>query len=283
VGLCTLGLCIGTLPRRRALLLCGVFAPVLLGAAFVAAHLEQRDGALPVVPLLAVAAAFAGCAWVYARASGNGRLAVLALILVMAQGLLGGMTVIFRLPPSVLVLHLATSMLFLSAATTLAFRTSERIPAAAPRSPLLWVTAAAVYLQIVLGAAVRHTGAGLVCVDLPYCRGALWPTGVHPAVHLHMAHRALAFVVFALVSWNAARIARGASGAVRALALAGPGLVLVQIALGVVTILTFKDLVPVTAHLFVAALLFADLVSLLVLCRPAEARAPAPQAVGAPA
>jgi heme A synthase len=283
VGLCTLGLCIGTLPRRRALLLCGLFAPVLLGAAFVAAHLQQRDDALPVVPLLLVAAAFAGCAWVYARASGNGRLAVLALILVMAQGLLGGMTVIFRLPPTVLVLHLATSMLFLSAATTLAWRTAQREVVAAPRSPLLWITAAAAYLQILLGAAVRHTGAGLVCVDLPYCRGALWPTGVHPSVHLHMAHRALAFVVLALVAWNAARVARASTGVVRALAWTGPLLVVVQIALGVLTIATFKDLVPVTAHLFVAALLLADLVSLLVLCRPVEARAEAPQPVGAPA
>jgi heme A synthase len=283
VGLCTLGLCIGTLPRRKALLLCAVFAPVLLAASFVASHLQQRDDALPVVPLLVVAASFAGCAWVYARASGNGRLAVLALILVMAQGLLGGMTVIFRLPPTVLVLHLATSMLFLSAATTLAWRLSQREHGAPARPALLWITAGAAYLQILLGAAVRHTGAGLVCVDLPFCRGALWPTGVHPSVHLHMAHRALALVVLALVCWNAARLARASSGLVRALAIAGPVLVVVQIALGVLTIVTFKDLVPVTAHLFVAALLLADLVSLVVLCRPAEAHAQDAQPLGAPA
>jgi len=39
----------------------------------------------------------------------------------------------------------------------------------------------------------------------------------------------------------------------------------------------------VTAHLLVAALLLADLVSLLVLTRPAEAPQPAREAVGAPA
>jgi heme A synthase len=283
VGLCTLGLCIGTLPRRKWMVLCGLFAPVLLGAAFAAAHAHQRDGAAPAGLLLLVVACFAGCGWVYARASGNGRLAVLALVLVMAQGLLGGMTVIFRLPPTVLVLHLATSMLFLAAATTLAWRTSDRQLARGTRTGLLWLTAAAVYLQIVLGAAVRHTGAGLVCVDLPFCRGALWPSGVHPAVHLHMAHRALAFVVLVLVVWNAVRLAREASGLFRALALAGPLLVAVQISLGVLTIATFKDLVAVTAHLFVAALLVADLVSLLVLARPVEARAAAPEPAGAPA
>jgi heme A synthase len=282
VGLCTLGLCIGTLPRRLWLLLCGVFAPLLLGSAFVAAHWQQRDGALPVLPTLLVLMGFAGCIWAYGKAQGTGRLAVLALGLVMAQGLLGGMTVIYRLPPTVLVLHLATSMLFLVVALVLALRLSEAA-ASGVRTPLLWATAALTYFQILLGATVRHTGAGLICTDLPYCRGALWPTGVHPAVHLHMLHRAVAFAVLALVCWNAMRLARSSTGLVRALAWAGPALVVVQIALGILTIATFKDLVPVTAHLLVAALLLGDLVALLVLTRPVEARAAAQDPVGAAA
>lgn len=282
VGLCTLGLCIGTLPRRLWLLLCGVFAPVLLGGAFAAARMQQRDGALPLVPTVLVVAGFAGCAWVLARAQGAGRLAVLALALVMAQGLLGGLTVVYRLPPTVLVLHLATSMLFLAVALVLAWRMSGAVTDVA-RTPLLWATTAATYFQIVLGAAIRHTGAGLVCRDLPYCRGAIWPTHVHPAVHLHMLHRAVALAVLALVCWNAVRLARGATGLVRALAWAGPVLALTQIVLGVLTITTFKDLLPVTAHLLVAALLLADLVSLLVLTRSAESPQAARDALGAAA
>src|SRR2546426_6900815 len=50
VGLCTLGLCIGTLPGRLWLPLCGVFAPVLLGGAIAFARLQQRDGSLPALP-----------------------------------------------------------------------------------------------------------------------------------------------------------------------------------------------------------------------------------------
>ena len=282
VGLCTLGLCIGTLAPRLWIPLCAVFAPLLLGSAFVAARWQQRDGVLPTVPALLVLVGFAGCAWAFGKAQGPGRLAVLALGLVMAQGLLGGMTVIYRLPPTVLVLHLATSMLFLVVALVLALRLSGP-PASGVRTPLLWATTALAYFQILLGATVRHTGAGLICTDLPYCRGALWPTGVHPAVHLHMLHRAVAFAVLALVVWNAVRVARGASGVVRILAWAGPVLVVLQIALGVLTIATFKDLVPVTAHLLVAALLLADLVSLLVLTRPAEAAETARAPIGATA
>jgi len=155
------------------------------------------------------------------------------------------------------------------------FRVFDRDPA--PRG-LLWLTTAAVYFQIVLGATVRHTGAGLVCTDLPYCRGALWPANVHPMVHLHMAHRAFALVVLLLVCWSSLRLARGSRGLVRTLAWAAPALVAVQIALGVSTILTFKDLVPLTAHLLVSAVLLADLVSLLSLgSAPAEERAAAAQ------
>ncbi|MFL5438699.1 MAG: COX15/CtaA family protein, partial [Myxococcales bacterium] len=131
-----------------------------------------------------------------------------------------------------------------------------------------------------LGATVRHTGAGLVCVDLPYCRGALWPAGVHPMVHLHMAHRAFALVVLGLSIGSALRLRRSESRLVRALAWAGPLLVGVQIALGVSTILTFKDLVPLTAHLMVGALLMMDQVALLAVTRRAPAAESAPAALG---
>jgi heme A synthase len=67
---------------------------------------------------------------------------------------------------------------------------------------------------------------------------------------------------------------------VRALACAAPALALFQIGLGIVTILTFKDLVPVTAHLLVAALLLADYVALLAMTREP---AVLPVALGAPA
>src|SRR5438270_632568 len=163
VGLCTLGLCIGTLAPRLWIPLCAVFAPLLLGSAFVAARWQQRDGVLPTVPALLVLVGFAGCAWSFGK----------------AQGLLGGMTVIYRLPPTVLVLHLATSMLFLVVALVLALRLSGP-PASGVRTPLLWATTGLTYFQILVGATVRHTGAGLICTDFPFCRGAFWPTGVHP-------------------------------------------------------------------------------------------------------
>jgi heme A synthase len=268
VGICTVALVVLTLRRALqgalALALAG-FSALILAASFWAGRVKHVSDELPILAVVLVAAGYAGCAWVVARARDlDGKLAAGALSLVMFQGLLGGLTVLYRLPTLVLVMHLATSMLFLSLMVILSMDRASTTPL--PRGPL-WLTAAAVYAQILLGATVRHTGAGLVCVDLPFCRGALWPSGVHAMVHLHMAHRAFAFVVLGLVFWSSLRIARSSRGLARALAWIAPALVVVQIALGILTIATFKDLVPVTAHLLVAALLLADYVALLAMTR----------------
>jgi len=265
------------------------FTPLVLGGAFVAAAGVSKTGSMPPLPAALALVGFAGCVATWILSRGASRLAVTALILVLAQGLLGGMTVVYQLPEAVLVLHLGTSMLFFSTLLVLAFRVTESTAPGAPAAPpmdaraalssealaavpagtraLLWTTAAATYLQILLGATVRHTGSGLVCTDLPFCRGALWPANVHPAVHLHMAHRAFAFVVAALVIATAVKLWSSADLWSRALARVSAALVAVQIALGVLTIVTFKELFSVTGHLLVAALLLGTYVALLVRAR----------------
>ena len=280
VGLCTVALVVLTL--RRALqgalaLALASFSTLLLGASFWAGRVKHINDHLPLAAVALVALGYAGFAWAISRArETDAKFATAALMVVLLQGLLGGLTVLYRLPTLVLVMHLGTSMLFLSLAVVLAVPHAQ---VAAPRGPL-WITAVAVYVQILLGATVRHTGAGLVCVDLPFCRGALWPEGVHPMVHLHMAHRAFAIVVLGLVCWSSLRVVRSSRGLIRALAWIAPALVLAQIALGILTILTFKDLVPVTAHLLVAALLLADYVALLAMT---QEPAPVPLSLGVPA
>ena len=275
-------------PRLVALLLS---MPLILGAGTWAGIARHRTGAVPAAAGLLVLAGYAAGLWALARARGVGRLSQAALLLVISQGLLGGLTVMYQLPVTVLVLHTATSMLFLSVLLWLAIslrhaaRAARAGPAgqvarAAAASPansgallaraegarLLTLAGAAVYLQILLGATVRHTGAGLVCTDLPWCKGALWPTGVHPAVHLHMVHRSFALLVAALVVLVGLRAAREAAAvgdrAARLVALALPALVAVQLALGVLTIWSLKELWTVTAHLLVAALLLAGCVAL---------------------
>lgn len=209
------------------------------------------------------------------------RLGVGALGLVIAQGVLGGLTVIFRLPTLVSTAHLATSMLFFSLIiyTWFRLRPTPVLPQQ-PLSPGL-VRASAigvvvVYTQMLIGALMRHLGAGLACTELPLCRGQVWPSGAHPNVLLHVVHRLNVFLVFAVTLWVLAAtrgLERDRGRVARTLAVLAPLLVAVQATLGWLSITSFLDVVPVTAHLGVAAALLADLVALHLYARGVPARA----------
>jgi heme A synthase len=197
------------------------------------------------------------------RDRGAVKVAGLAMALVIVQALLGAITVKFRLPPLVSTGHLATSMLFLSTVIYLAFRLRPKAaPALSPRVQQLTLTATVlIYAQMVLGAAVRHLGAGLVCRELVSCSGWL---GADLTMQLHMAHRIFAAVVLGFVLYTSVVAFRASRSW---LAIAAPLIVVVQMSLGLLTILTYRDIVPLTAHLAVAGLLLADVLALHLLSR----------------
>lgn len=206
------------------------------------------------------------------------RLALGAVALVALQASLGAITVVFKLPLVASASHLATSVAFFSLVLYLAHRLRPEAAAYAPARPRTVVGAAAVavYLQIVLGAFVRHTGSALACnTDLLLCDGNLWPR-FGPA-QLHMAHRLLGYTVALLVvgaTWEALR-----SGGPRvrlALASAAPALVFLQLGFGLLTVASYVALPVVTAHLATGVLLLADLVALFLALGPRGARFAAP-------
>jgi heme A synthase len=197
--------------------------------------------------------------WIY-KAS----LAGVALLLV--QSLFGGLTVIYRLPDLVSTTHLALALSFLVLATVLASAT-PRAARGRPRSTdststRTWaiVCAGLVFVQSALGALVRHTDAGLACVDFPLCLGRVVPPLVNAPITVHFAHRVLgmvaALVVLAFVFW-AHRV--GATERVRWWLMVAATLVVAQVALGVVSVVTRLAVVPVSLHTLVAAGLLAVL------------------------
>lgn len=203
----------------------------------------------------------------------------LAFGLVIVQAVLGGITVLLRLPTPVSTAHTATSLLFFLTTLYVAFRSrpetveSAALPAGAVRLAL--ASAVAIYFQMVLGGLVRHSGAALACVDLPLCRGSIWPDA-HPTVLIHVLHRLNGLMVAALVLASSVMTARAASGRplIRLLAIVAPLLVLIQIGLGVRAVQTFLDLATVEAHLAVATALLATQASIVLLGRPAARPAP---------
>lgn len=198
-------------------------------------------------------------------------LAALALALVIWQGILGGMTVKMKLPDAISTAHLGTSMLFFSLLILIAFCTrpaSRDVPAPAGVRRLIGAAAILVYLQIVLGALVRHTDSGLACTTIPWC-SASPSLGLDWRIVLHAAHRAGAVVAggLAIAASLAALRAPGENRVVRRIALVVPGLVVAQAALGVMSVLSALEVVTVTAHLGGGALVLASLVSMYLGAR----------------
>src|SRR5207247_8273672 len=111
-------------------------------------------------------------------------LGVGALGAVIAQGLLGGLTVLFFLPPAISTAHAGLAEVFFCLTVAIALFTSpawiqgdntdpDRRAADGTLRRLATTTTVLVYGQILIGAAMRHTGAGLAIPDLPLRFGVI--------------------------------------------------------------------------------------------------------------
>lgn len=191
-------------------------------------------------------------------------LALCALGTVVAQGVLGGLTVLFYLPPAISSAHAALAQTFFCIAVAMALFTGQRWIEEQPRvefdqhKPSLFTLALlsifVLYVQLILGAMFRHHGL------------SWWP---------HVANAAV--VSFVLV-WTAVRSLRVYSHieAVRRPAILMLSLVIAQLCLGFVAFLTRvewgKDavqpelpmVISTVAHVAVGALLLATAVVLAI-------------------
>jgi len=118
---------------------------------------------------------------------------------------------------------------------------------------------AIVFIQLFLGAWMRHSGAGLAIPDFPLAYGGILPPFGIAGVPIHFAHRIVGFVVAILAIWVAVRTLR-AYGEVAAFARPAGllvTLVLLQIVLGALTIWTGKGVLPTTFHVLNGAVILA--------------------------
>jgi heme A synthase len=204
-------------------------------------------------------------------------LGVGAVLLVIFQGILGGITVLYKLPRAISIAHLATSMCFFSLTIVIALRTAPLLPAVPPGVTRLrrsiGVAWYAVLGQIVLGGLVRHTASGLACLDVPLCNGSWWPA--FSPEQVQMVHRFGAAFAGALAIAVSLRVFRAGAGVrwLRALAMVPVVLVVVQIGFGVASVLSLLNLAIITTHLAVGAALLGSLVLLWGFCPAASSSA----------
>jgi cytochrome c oxidase assembly protein subunit 15 len=192
-------------------------------------------------------------------------LGIAALAAVILQGVLGGLTVLFFLPAPISTAHAGLAELFFCTTVAIALFTSsgwlERRDAV--DDPMLRRTATTtsvlIYTQILIGAAMRHTDAGLAIPDFPWMFGHVIPDHWNAAIAVHFAHRVGALVVTLAVLATSAHIwyhHRGRRLLVRPAALI-VALVAVQVTLGALTVLSQRDVWINSVHLVCGALVFA--------------------------
>ena len=206
------------------------------------------------------------------------RVGWLALAVVIAQGVLGGITVLFFLPTPVSVSHAGLAQLFFALVVSLAVFTSAgwdgrygRDGAAAqalagdePLRSLAVAVPLIICIQILVGAAMRHTGAGLAIPDFPLAFGQLVPPTWDAGIAVNFAHRVGAVItalVVAALATHVLRRHRNRGELVRPVVLL-VAIVSVQIALGAWTVWSERQIAINTAHVATGALLFVTSVVL---------------------
>ncbi len=208
-----------------------------------------------------------------------------AVVLVIVQGVLGGLRVNL-MENQIGIVHAALAQLFLGLLVLIALFTSRawhrwREQHAVPgggHAAYRWVLAATVliFVQLLLGATMRHQHAGLAIPDFPLAYGRIWPAAddallqranalrvdsrdFNPItafqVHLHMTHRLFGLLITAAViaAWRAMRRAHGAKAAPSRLGTLWLVLIVIQVALGAATVLSNKAADVATAHVAVGA------------------------------
>ncbi len=217
-------------------------------------------------------------------------LGVVALVAVIAQAVLGGLRVV-ELKDELGIFHACLAQAFLALVAFIALVTSrwwtrlreagappDAASALAALSKAAAVVTVLIYVQLALGATMRHAHAGLSIPDFPTAYGEAWPhidaaklaqinrqrdevLHLPPTtlvqIHLQMGHRMLAGVVaLAVLAMAALTWSRRAMlpASLRRLGLAGPVLIAGQISLGIATIWTNKAADIATAHVAVGAL-----------------------------
>lgn len=210
------------------------------------------------------------------------------LAFVVVQGIFGALTVTWRLAPPIVTLHLLGGLTTLAVLWWVCLRPEYR--ELHPRELILrraaLVALAALVVQVALGGWTSSNYAAVACPDVPTCQGSWWPSmnfrdafvlwhglgidyegGVLDAparVAIHFTHRLGALVAsVALATAAFMTISRARSPRLRIAGVAVAIALVLQIALGIATVVRGFPLGVATAHNAGAAMLVLAMVTLI--------------------
>jgi heme a synthase len=206
------------------------------------------------------------------------KLAWVAVGLVFAQAMLGGLRVLFdhlhitAIETSVgrlfAMAHACLAQIYVCTLFAVALALSRRWmqPASLAVAPASWrklaiACCALLVLQLGVAAVMRHSFAGLAIPTFPHStpEGGWLPVTWNFRVAIHFAHRAMALLLTAALLTLAVRVCidRVATSNVKLAAGCIVALLALQIALGIVSVLSHRDASYTTAHVLVGAALLA--------------------------
>ena len=221
--------------------------------------------------------------------------AFFALGLVIIQGLFGGLTVLLFLPTPVSVIHAILAQTFLMVTIFISYGLSkeranrmlnESIDYKVLRFPTYLVTSI-VFIQLIIGALMRHTESGLAIPDFPLSGGYIIPTFNQEMLNtiqsmqfesglpfvtlnqiiIHYLHRMGAIAVTISIGWLTLKIFQSKISNERIYRLTGYliTLLIIQITLGAFTIWSVKEPFITSIHVVNGALILG--VSTLLILR----------------
>ncbi len=185
---------------------------------------------------------------------------ILIILLLIFQIILGGIVVIMELPVDLTTFHFANAMvIFALVLYMLYFDGIYRKPqfSLSGYGGIFFFLSIVIFIQLVLGAYVRHSSSGLACPDFPTCLGYLIPPELSGLILNHFAHRTLAYLITIIVA--VMLIASYTSKALKKYQfelLLLIGFIVLQILLGAGVVLTKLQFAVTALHLTVALLIF---------------------------
>ncbi|MBK9294073.1 MAG: COX15/CtaA family protein [Oligoflexia bacterium] len=206
-----------------------------------------------------------------------GRLNIMAVLLLLSQVVLGGLTVLHLLKEEIVTLHLSVGTLFFGVILIMTLRANRfgkppvlfSIAKDKKRQtpPAAWkwgiYATSFIYIQIVLGGVVASHYAGLACPDFPKCLGEWFPP-FEGTIAIQIMHRIGALVATIVVLGFCNEVFKLSQKPkwLKILNIAVFAVLLTQISLGIGNVYMRLPVWMSVSHLAVAELLFA----LVIIC-----------------
>ncbi len=194
---------------------------------------------------------------------------VLTLVALGVEVVLGGITVLTELPPTIVAVHLLTAQTILGLLIFTIFATGGASWASGPAGDLFfrWALGAALFTLVVTlsGSYLVGVGAATACPDWPLCFGTALPSS--GLAWIHVAHRimaAMGVAVVARAAWMGWGL-RHLSPAVGATSVAAAVLMVTQVLAGAANPWLQFSATAQAVHLSLATALWGSLVLLATL------------------